>query len=1179
MNAFQVQDRHLKIYHSFLLEASAGTGKTYSIENIVVRFLIEKDLERNLPPCTIEDLLVVTFTRAATRELKSRIRFNIIKSIEYLDQALTPELSQTSSAPDFIKAIIEKGESSILFSKRLLEQALFCFEQAQIFTIHGFCSRMLRENAFDCELGSELPSGSDSISLEKVSRIIRDFLRTEIRPEYYSLEQLKIILKEYRNDINLLENALAKLIASPLEIRQQLTYKNYFAAFHAAMSHLKNKGYISPEAIIDDFIIQATSYKGIYQKNGTPSPDFSKQVQFFANLFNKDQWDHLDFNRLIADRLSIIDALSPAQLKSKCTPISPDKLHYPDLLSELRSDLLPLVKKASDPLIIFAQMAYECRRIFRKHISEEELAFPDDLLQAMLVGIQQPSFANKIRTRYRAIIIDEFQDTDPIQWKIFKNLFIDSPNSPCALYLVGDPKQSIYSFRQADIYTYLSAVEEIAKERRMCLDTNYRSQPSLIKALNVLFSHTNSPGFIPLPKINHSLEYREVNAPSSASSKHFSDSLGAIHFCIAGQKLGRSSSWPTQEIETEFFFPFIVQEIQRLVRQDGLLFRDFSILVRDRYQAQRIITFLNRWNIPVVSQHSQSLSESLAVSVMRECLEAISHPKDHSAVKTMLGGKLIGLTHEEIRLLNDSKNMEKHLSHIIKLKKCFLNKGIAFCFQELLQIDWRDEGRNAEECLLMQEKGVELYKDLKHLLELLIQHQSITPVSIEGLLRYLDQIAAEPSTLEENLKIRNDPGQDAVQVLTLHMSKGLEFGIVFALGLTNRNPLREELFASQVDGKVELIVPEFDKNAFLEFQKENDSEKMRQLYVAMTRAKYRLYLPVALTEDHPEIHLGCASPMDLFLARLDQPLLNDERLYARIREIDGSDLMKFIDKLPPDCQITYSDLKKQPFSLKQQQFEIPTLIQPKLISKIPGLPSFIHSFSSLARNSFSSETSFQEPPHNHLNELKNIHTLPAGNETGNLLHLILQKIPFSFFNEISSAKDCLPLISPYLDISLWNGWESVFCHLIFNALKTPLSDHFSLCDIDVNQSYREMEFLYPYNRNSLIPNENINATENFLKGFIDLFFVYGGKYYIIDWKSNWLGPSDESYQQENLFKAMETHHYHLQAEIYTEALKRYLKLIDKRPFEDCFGGVYYLFLRGMNPSRGSKYGSYLWRKL
>ena len=627
MKQFDVLDRNLSIHRHYLLEASAGTGKTFSIQNIVVRLLIESTAE-SIPPL-INQILVVTFTRAATRDLKVRIRANI-------DLALTHLQGSFEAAPDYLKAIIEKGEEAVLQAKRRLQQALFTFDQASIFTIHSFCSRQLRQHALESDLGFQSNDGLNSLPASEVKQIIRDYFRTGLREGTYSTEQLAILLKKDPD-----QKKLISTIRRGMTIAPQRSFELLYLRFVEVMNRLKIEYLINAKLLLEDFKLQSDAYRN-YQ-SGVSKSDCLEKITSFAALFDKETWDFNDFDLLIKEGIVWIKALNPELRKKK--PPTDDLLHFPGLRKVLQQELEPIVEEASDDNCLLARLAHDCGRHLQRFLNEEERLDPDDLLKKMERALHLPSFADKVRKEYQAAIIDEFQDTDPLQWKIFQRLFLpDDKKWKGFLYLVGDPKQSIYSFRQADIYTYLAASQALGGDHCYTLDVNYRSQLPLVEALNVLF---DSDQFISLPKHNSYLPYKPVKAAQKAHPFSFLEERGAVHFFLS-EVQGKQVDG-----EEQVYFPFIANEIQRLREHHPFQFSHFAILVRDRIQALRLSNYLEARQIPYVNQKGTRLAESDALPALIHLLQAVLRPHDRSSLKTTLGTRLLGWTHQElIRLEN-----------------------------------------------------------------------------------------------------------------------------------------------------------------------------------------------------------------------------------------------------------------------------------------------------------------------------------------------------------------------------------------------------------------------------------------------------------------------------------------------------------------------------------------------
>lgn len=1154
MKKFQVLDRNLALHQHYLLEASAGTGKTFSIQNIVVRLLIEPQGEKE--PLPLQKILVVTFTRAATRDLKLRIRSNIEQALQYL-QCWQIEDPVAEQAPDYLKVCMEKGEEAVWQARKRLQQALFTFDQAQIFTIHSFCARMLRQFALESDMGLHSLAGDEPLPQSEVMTIIRDFFRTEVRMESYSPAQLEILLKQ-----DPYQRKLLKLIQSGYDFPVFRSFREVYMEFNEKMASLKQTLSLTSEKMIEDFRSQAGAYRN--HKSGETKAETLAKIIRFAKLFDQDEWSTQDIDGLIGDELVWVKALDPKLLKGK--PPKPEELNYPDLTKALQEQLFLMIEESGDPAVLLARMARDCQQLLRRYQREEEKLSPDDVLRKMNGALDQFIFLCKVQANYQAAIIDEFQDTDPLQWQIFKRLFI-SEQYPWQgyLYLVGDPKQSIYSFRQADIYTYLAAAQALGDSHCFSLDVNYRSQPYLVEALNMLFAAEHLPHFIPLPKKSFYLSYQPVQAAKTIQNQPFEDERGAIHFFIAdGQAFKRPK---LTDLEAHVFFPFIAQEMTRLRKQNDFKFRQFAVLVRDRHQALRLAEYFNRLGIPYLNQRGTSLADSIALQALIDLVRAILHPQDRGAIRTALGSPLMGWTHEEVK---KAESMEFILLFVQQLRACLFNQGFAAFFQEMLHAACKPDGQTVLEQILEREGGLEFYRDLQQIADIIVDHQYEEWNGPEGIISFLDQFQTWEENEDARVKRFQDPTTDGVKILTLHFSKGLEFDIVFALGLVNRMGIKEDLIPIELDGQLLLAPIAEDSEEHQRYCEECDAEKMRQLYVALTRAKTQLYIPVALHLPSERIKLGDASPLDLFLARLWQPAMPSySALYERIKSYAGKSLLEFLQAVGKDHHMTYSIHQEVLYDFPRETHAktVPTLQMPAQVS-VSVQPLWMTSFSSLSQHleykAAERLALLSTSPCDYECEVKTIHTLPANRETGLLIHHILEKLTFKDFRHLKQAEDALNLIRPLVQKTAFKEWEEVIAHLIFNALKAPLSDqlgHFCLADLDSTQLYREMPFVFPYKRGESI--EEIHFREGLIKGVIDCLFYHNGFYYLLDWKTNWLGPHCEAYEAVSLKASMQENAYFLQANIYSEAIKRYLSLVEKRPFEECFGGAFYLFLRGI----------------
>ncbi len=885
---FNVLNPSLNIFQNYFLEASAGTGKTFAIEHLIVRLLIEGD-----SPFTIDQILAVTFTRLAAREMKNRIRTN-------LEQYLEKEGPKISAA-------------------------LICFDEAQIFTIHGFCHQMLTEFAFEAEVGFE----TDHPDSQDYQKLLRQ------------------------------------------------TIKDYFAL------GLSGK---DPDEV--EKLLKSHRYK----------------------------WDNL----------------------------------IQTVAKKVQSD-------EQEPSVL-GQIVTECRGLFTKASQKREIDTPDGILKKMAQAIKKPAFMHKIQQKYKAVIVDEFQDTDPIQFSIFKELFLDA-RAGCFVYLVGDPKQSIYGFRNADLYTYLRAAQLF--KTTAYLDTNFRSTPRLVDALNLLFSWAHGWNF--LPKSKQLLSYCNVKA-GKPDAPDIDDEKGSVHFLLGKASLGRARTWPTKDFEEKILFPRLVGEISALKTP----LSEMVILVKDRFQATRLQTFLGLYGIP--ASIKRSLTETSAFQAMKDLLALLQSPRSLKALKTVLLGPLVRLTKDE--------NLADAQKKMAALQEVYDQKGFAVFvkqFMDAYQISNPEFRQLAE---LIMEEGWEK----------------------------LEQLNTDE---EPRLQVREEE-ENKIPLMTVFASKGLEFEIVFALALASRHVSEAEDF------------------------EERDAEKMRQLYVALTRAKKRVYIPLLFDESRKKVAQGSASPIELFAVRWEK-LVEGTDLYQKL-PLRAEESVIFLEKFGENASLTYEWMKETAAAPLRQNKEEPAAPALHLQATFSFKENYLVSFTSLAQKKQKEFTPMILP------EEKTIHSLPQGAETGILLHALFEEI---FEKNFLSVQQ---IISKKLSNTPLQEWESIISKQIHELLKLPL-DGFCLQDLKAADYMAEMEFLFPEERRTI-------------KGFADLVFFKNGKYYILDWKSNWLGATDQDYHEENLKKSMQENDYYLQARIYTTALERYVKLFDNRPFQEVFGGAFYIFVRG-----------------
>lgn len=1046
---FDVLKKDAPILGHRLLEASAGTGKTFAIEHLVLRLLcLESD------PLSLEQILVVTFTKAAARELKLRIRANLENALHFLQNPKTESALYQYLPPN---------------AQDKLVLALQNYEKAQIFTIHGFCLKTLREFAFESglSLGDTNPSEA---SQGKLLEFAKDFLRT-MKEDLCHPSEIACLM-EHNKKIDKLAGTLLKCLEKGIHLTPPKPFAAFYADFQKAALEIP---FNSEEKLLwEDFETLLPSYK----ITGFKGEDFAYQIELLAQLGSAKE---AVFSALVKNH-RILDFLQEDNLKKNA---SKEKkiLHYPGFFTAVQQRLYPLMQEAASEQRIFLALAYHLEKNLLELYEKEGVLTPDEILRKMGKASGNAAFVKQVKAKYRAAIIDEFQDTDPLQWSIFQQLFLSHPATDI-VYLVGDPKQSIYGFRKADVYTYLKAANYLGQGNQYTLQTNYRSTPSLVASLNAFFE---GKLWLFLPKKGDFLIYHPVQAGRPASQEEGPP----MHFFIA--KGERNAG----EIEQHYFFPFIANEILALLEK-GAKLGDFAILVKDRYQAQDAQAFLQSCGLACTLKSQALLTETRAFRALKEMIKAACDPHDASRIKIALMGPFIDLHLTQIQEMAE-EIPAACLAPFFALKNVLQKEGLAAFFTALLQTVWE------KPVMTMLAKDPNLFQEIMQLFEFLLESAQKKEFTLETIEDYLDEL--ETLTSEDRLKKQASSDEEAIQIMTIHASKGLEFGVVFALGLAFSSENKEDPFLNEKERVAHL--------------QELDAEKLRQLYVAMTRAKQKLYVPFIWQEKQDAKKIP---PMQLFFTHKDPAVL------------------PFLEKLSLNGHLTYSFLQEQK-KPKQAKAHVKVELEEPSFTSRPKKRSLIYSFSSLANK----EKSFAAD---------STDGMPRGTAFGVFMHRIFEIL----FSSPFTKEKMHAVIQKELSLSPFQAFEKRIADLVEKACYTPLFSHqkgFYLANIPFQDLMVEMEFFSPLQRQE----------KHYLKGFIDLFFAYEGKYYLLDWKTNDLGVKPEHYSPESLHDALHRENYFLQAAIYTDALQKYLRIAGKE-FSEVFGGMFYIFLRGLPFQKG-----------
>ncbi|MBM3207534.1 MAG: hypothetical protein FJZ57_02880, partial [Chlamydiae bacterium] len=882
MRRFQVLDRNTRVFGRFFLEASAGTGKTFAIEHIVVRTILESDT-----PLSIDQILIVTFTRAATRELKVRIRNNLTKTLLFLQKGV--------SGPDYLLPIFEKGSEVVFSAQRKIEEALCNFDKANVFTLHGFCHKILSEFAFEAGEFFEINSPESKSHSLKILQVVEDYFRAGIDQNQFSTAQIDLLITSKPKEFGKVVKKIAKWIEKDVIIEDYLSWHQILDLFNQNLKNISEQYLLSKECFESDINLLFPLFKRIKDTH-------KDQALAFFEILQASQISEEEFRSIISSKDYFLSLILDNNLK-KGKNVSNVKLFYKGLRDICIEKLLPLIEEARDKEVIFLRIVKECLTSWKKSSLYQESFSPDDLLRKMVGALKREDLRQKIAEKFAVGVIDEFQDTDPMQWEIFKSLFLADESLLKTIYLVGDPKQSIYSFRNADVYTYIKAMKDVGEDNRLFLDTNFRSEPSLVNALNTLFTQDISKGWMSLPSTGQSLEVIAVNSKGEISIPADVKPVSDLHFFLCEGHTGRSKQWPNEKLEEGSLFPYILSEVRRMVQNEDVKYGKIAILVRDRYQASRLEEYFKRFQVPCSVKRSLTIQNSVAYAALHDVICAVTRPDDISAIKRVLAGIFIGAQANEIMLNAESRMLQKAKYFFQTEHSKISHKGWGAFFQTFFSHVWNEGGLSTLEGILTREEK-SLYFEIRQIIQVAMQ-SCPNIYSLDSFYEFCCRLALLDSE-DEILKVHLESEEDQVVIMTIHTSKGLEFDIVFALGLISRVNAKDDIIKTKDNGEETLEKWDLSKESCIRTILESDAEKMRHLYVALTRAKKRLYVPIAIDLDQKEVELSRASSIELLCQSFGKKEFDILNAYNHLHLMTTEQVIEHINKLSKNACIGYT---------------------------------------------------------------------------------------------------------------------------------------------------------------------------------------------------------------------------------------------------------------------------------
>ena len=1161
------------------LEASAGTGKTYTITKLYLRLLLERDL-------TVDRILVVTFTVAATQELRHRIR----TQLEDAERLLRGEpLAQ----PDGLLVRLLSRVPDRAVAARRIRNALVGFDQAAVSTIHGFCQRVLGEQAFESGqpfVAELLPDGrgllcevfddawrAATYDRARHAPLWVDWLRTNLKsPEhlvdtlgrYVGRPDVRVVAPPPPGDTAALEAAcceawtalrtvaddqLVELARTlPASGLTQVSYKPHQVAAKMAGLRLLRARPLPPvhaktSVLVDYFASGTLGRKMTGGRRPPPHPLFDCCERLVEPL-----------NRLAAA--------------------------YADRGAAWQEELLGRAAATLDALKRRRQV--QCFDDFLVRLAD---ALSSDAAGAAL--------ADGIRARFGAALVDEFQDTDALQYAIVRSVWgrADAP-----LFLVGDPKQAIYGFRGADVYTYLAARREADQVAHLV--ANHRSDPLLVDGVNALFRHAPRPFLIqdipfldavpadparppglrivgedPGPPLQiwrvtekgNKGEHVERIAASVASEIARLVTLGARGEALVREKATDSDGGP-------------------VTRERPLGGGDVAVLVWKNAEARLVREALLAVGVPSVLQSNDSVFQTPEAEQLRLVLVAVAEPGRDDLVRAALATELLGVSGAELdALAGNEAEWTRRMERFRTLHDVWRQHGAARMLRHLLA----EAGVAAR--LLPHAAGERRLTNVLHCCESLAAAAASGHASPESLIAWMAaQVVRDDVAEGDDALLRLESDEHLVRVVTIHKSKGLQYPVVFCPFLWNgaaspRSGVLRYHDPAHAHATTIDLTPSPDASHVEHAAREERAEKLRLLYVALTRAQHRCVVVWGALPD------AGTSPLRWLLHPPDDADLPTAALAASFKNLDAPALDRALDGVAAAAPGAVA-VRAMPASTRTR-----AVLHAPHDGRLAARPFTGHVPVGWRIASFSSLTAHRDaeapdhdavaapppPPPADVAPGTGIHDFPSGARAGSCIHEVFEQHDFASrdgaaLEDLAASR----LAAHGLDVV----WAPAIAQTVTRVLGTALGPHgrIRLDAVPATKRLAELEFTYPLARldaatlRALLARHGLaggafaesvgrlelNPAQGYMRGFIDLVFEADGRWWLLDWKSNRLGVTRDDYRRPALDAAMARHAYWLQYLVYTVAVHRHLQLrLPGYDYDAHFGGVLYLFVRGIDP--------------
>jgi exodeoxyribonuclease V beta subunit len=1188
---------------SRLIEASAGTGKTYTIAALYVRLVLghgeEAAYARALVP---PEILVVTFTDAATKELRERIRARLAQAAAYF----LADPSVPAEGDELLRQLRDDyPPAQWPGCARRLQLAAEWMDEAAVSTIHGWCNRMLREHAFDS--GSLFTQALETDQSELLAESARDYWRSFIAPLdaaaaaevlgwWPGPEELQSAVRPLLPHVDLLTDAPA-----PGETlgRARAEREEELARLKAPWGAWVDE--------IDTLLDQAVAGKCVDGRKLQPRY-YRQWLQALRD------WAE-DLAMISPDLKTGWERLTPQGLaeitkEGKQTPEHSGFVAIAGLGAALKA--LP---DGRDAILRHAARWIAARFAAEQH-GRAQMGFDDLLtrLAAALTGPNGERLAARIRASFPVALIDEFQDTDPVQYRIFDAVYRVAVNDPAtALILIGDPKQAIYSFRGADIHTYLVARRACAG-RWYTLGRNYRATAAMVAATNACFARAERRADGAGAFLFRTADGNEVPFVA-AEARGRKDELvvdGTVAPALTAWWLppdeGKASigmgDYRTRMADScasamvallnqgqHGSAAFVHGEVRRPLRP-----ADIAVLVNNRSEAGVIRSALAARGVrSVYLSESETVFQTSQAIEVQHWLAACAEPDDPRLLRAALATPTLGLDWAQLERLNhDELAWEARVLQFRDYRECWRRQGVLPMLRRLIN-DFGLAARLVSDGTLQDgggASGERVLTDVLHLAELLQQASTF----LEGEHALIRHLAEQRQDVTRGgsgdvRQIRLESDADLVRVVTVHKAKGLEYPLVF---LPFASSFREVtgkdavLKYHQDDGRLRLVL-NADAEGVARADRERHAEDLRKLYVALTRACYATWVGLAPVHGLEKSAFG-------YLLGGDGPV-DGARLPELLAELGAAEAGITVSPAPqaslaayaPPAVAVAAGAAREPLRGVREHWWIASY------SALRGEDGEHHLVAETPREDVLREGLQGGQPGGSATPSDaaagSLHTFPRGAEVGTFLHDLLEWVANEGFATVATAPERVrDTIARRCHARGWSAWIEPLAQWLQDFLRTPLhaaaAGSVPMTLAGVNTALAEMEFWVEAHtldsdqidqwvcRHTLdaVPRPHLQPARlnGMLKGYIDLIFEWQGVYYVVDYKSNWLGADDTAYTVEAMREAILAARYDLQYVLYLLALHRLLKArLPDYDYDRHVGGALYLFLRGSHaPTRG-----------